>query len=125
MTAACLGLTDMFFDDDTVEEAKTCCATCPLRKQCLSEELARNKDQRDGEIHGVYGGLSSAERIAILPPEHIRFGRTHCFRGHELTPENIYKRPGSNNSPSTCRICKRARNREADRRAAARKRQEQ
>lgn len=32
--------------------------------------------------------------------------RTHCYQGHELTPENVYLRRDGNRE---CRICKRAR----------------
>jgi hypothetical protein len=43
---------------------------------------------------------------------------THCYRGHELTPENIYVRPDG--KARTCKECIRLRRRErtAQRRAA-------
>lgn len=36
----------------------------------------------------------------------INARKTHCKHGHEFTPENTYRRPGS--SKRTCRACKRA-----------------
>lgn len=48
-----------------------------------------------------------------------RSRRTHCRRGHELTPENSYIRPGKR-WVRECRTCKRASNRAAvERRRAA------
>jgi len=39
----------------------------------------------------------------------IGFPRTHCGRGHRLTPDNVYTRPDGKRRQ--CRICKRAANR--------------
>lgn len=45
-------------------EAKKVCASCPVRLQCRAWAL------REGEEHGVWGGLSEAEREAWkkMPP---------------------------------------------------------
>lgn len=40
-------------------QAKAVCATCPVRKQCLSYAL------RIREPHGIWGGLSEVERRAL------------------------------------------------------------
>ena len=40
-------------------KAKAVCATCPVRKECLSYAL------RIREPHGIWGGLSEVERRAI------------------------------------------------------------
>lgn len=38
----------------------------------------------------------------------VNAAKTHCIRGHEFTPENIYAVPGGR----ACRTCRRERNRE-------------
>jgi WhiB family transcriptional regulator, redox-sensing transcriptional regulator len=40
--------------------AKTICARCPVRTQCLEEAL------RSRDPHGVWGGLNEMERRALL-----------------------------------------------------------
>jgi WhiB family redox-sensing transcriptional regulator len=57
--AACRGLdTNVFFPltDEEADEAKTVCAACPVREECL--EFALLTRQNDG----VWGGLTEAER---------------------------------------------------------------
>lgn len=68
--AACLGTdTELFFHPDGERgparaareaKAKAMCAVCPVRVDCLRYALARQ------EPHGVFGGLSEAERKVIL-----------------------------------------------------------
>jgi hypothetical protein len=41
--------------------------------------------------------------------------QTHCFNGHEMTPENTYVQPGRP-SNRVCKKCRRERERERDRR---------
>lgn len=68
--AACRGPhTSLFFppphferkDDKEMREAraKAICAACPVRKACLEYAL------RIHEPHGIWGGLSEAERRAL------------------------------------------------------------
>jgi WhiB family redox-sensing transcriptional regulator len=60
--AACRGLPgDLMVpaDQATVEEAKKVCARCPVTDLCLEHALATN------EQHGVWGGKSERERVAI------------------------------------------------------------
>lgn len=67
---------------------------------------------------------------AVTVEENIRRGtqgqwqasKTHCVRGHEFTPENIYRPPGTNER--ACRECGRINGRKNDaiRRAKGRKR---
>ena len=45
--------------DRRVSAAKAVCATCPVRRECLSYALARP------ERYGVWGGLTTRERAQI------------------------------------------------------------
>ncbi len=36
---------------------------------------------------------------------HFRFGQTHCKRGHELTPDNIYIQQNKNSISQICKRC--------------------
>jgi hypothetical protein len=66
MTALCAGQAttddDPWFSDDPADQeyAKRVCALCVRRLSCLDGALARE------EPHGVWGGLTSAERAALL-----------------------------------------------------------
>lgn len=56
---ACRGMDPAIFyptDDAGHGEAKAVCARCPVRQPCLDLAMAR------GEQHGIWGGLSAAER---------------------------------------------------------------
>ena len=44
------------------ERAKAICATCPVREPCLEYAL------RIREPHGIWGGLSEAERRPLIIP---------------------------------------------------------
>lgn len=70
--AACRGPhTSLFFppshferkDDKEAREAqaKSICATCPVRKPCLSYAM------RIHEQHGIWGGLNEVERRSLSP----------------------------------------------------------
>ena len=70
--AACRGPhTSLFFppshferkDDKEAREsqAKSICASCPVRKPCLQYAL------RIREPHGIWGGLNEVERRALSP----------------------------------------------------------
>jgi len=59
--AACRGMpTALFFpepgraDPAAVTEAKSVCARCPVRERCLAAAMA--------DEHGIWGGLTAAER---------------------------------------------------------------
>lgn len=43
-------------DTDRIEAAKALCRVCPVRAACLEHA------QRSGEVHGIWGGLTPAER---------------------------------------------------------------
>lgn len=95
---------DAFFPDpDTPEQSKAnalkVCGACTVREECLAYALANN------ERYGIWGGLTPRERRAIKP-----FPRTTqpslCSRGHDLTPENTYRRP---NGTLNCKECEQER----------------
>ena len=64
---ACSGLADLFFgirqgtNPQLVEQAKSLCDTCPLKQACLEEAMA----QPLAAQHGIAGGLTATERLAI------------------------------------------------------------
>lgn len=112
---------ELFFPEPgfPAEPARRVCRGCEVRQECLDFAL------ENLERHGVWGGLSPTQRLALLrqrapgfhwpkepvgPSERGRGGqwgsRTQCSRGHDLTPENIYVNP---NDPTQrrCRACKR------------------
>lgn len=66
--AACKGLQVAYFSRAllTIKWAKNRCATnCPVREQCLAEALTWESIPGN-TVHGVAGGLSAAERKALL-----------------------------------------------------------
>lgn len=68
--AACSGLdTELFYQADKERgvsqrlreaRAKAICAVCPVIDECLRDALRRN------EPHGVWGGLTSEERLNLI-----------------------------------------------------------
>lgn len=68
--AACKGMDqDVFYGPDAPEssaeriareeKAKSVCASCPVREQCLNYALTQN------EVYGIWGGMTERERRAI------------------------------------------------------------
>lgn len=55
----CYATPDLFFNPNTVNEAKQACAKCPLRDACLNFALDAH------QVDGVWGGLAEDERAAI------------------------------------------------------------
>ncbi|PKA32918.1 hypothetical protein SM8_031960 [Streptomyces sp. SM8] len=66
--AACIGADPEIFHPPrdasltqvVAREAKSWCARCPVREQCLTDALDR------AEPHGVFGGMDAGERRLIL-----------------------------------------------------------
>lgn len=57
--AACHGKTDIFYGKAmSVGAAKRICRTCPMQRVCLDDAIER------GELSGIWGGLTGAERLA-------------------------------------------------------------
>ena len=65
--------------------------------QCVNPEHLEPVTQRENALRG--GG-----------PTAVNFAKTHCKRGHELTPENTYLRPDDPRQRN-CKECKRLRDR--------------
>jgi len=65
--AICVGATDLFFDERRIAIAKTVCARCPVRAECLDENLE--------ERYGVVGGTSPRERRRLRRGMPVREGR--------------------------------------------------
>lgn len=62
LDAACRGMDPRFWFPERGEitsEAKRICSECPVQPDCLDESL------RNGERHGVWGGLSERQRRRI------------------------------------------------------------
>ena len=59
--ATCLGSTALFYDDISNKLAVAACRHCPAMWPCRHSAL----DQPEREQHGVQGGLTAWERIAI------------------------------------------------------------
>ena len=77
--AACYGLSELFSrtflpkrrrgEGVTAQEraALAVCATCPVRQECLDEELQVMRD--NGHSLGVFGGKTAKQRVEILKAE--------------------------------------------------------
>ena len=59
--AACLGMNiDIWFSSDAAStEAKLICGECAVRVTCLDYAISNQ------EMHGIWGGLTTPERIAL------------------------------------------------------------
>jgi len=75
LRAACLGVEDpdIFFPNGErgralaqMEDARKVCEECPVRKECLALALGT------GERHGMWGGTTPEERVAIHRGPRVR-----------------------------------------------------
>ena len=69
-----------FFPDSSdpleYDAPRAVCRACPVREKCLTDQLAWEGGIASGARHGMFGGLTPAERYAV------HRGR----RGMEVTP---------------------------------------
>lgn len=86
--ALCRGKTRLFFSDNTVsiDQARAICATCTVRQRCLDYAMSTRQE------HGVWGGLSEAERI----------GRQRAVRPGGYAPTDITYTTNARSTGATC-----------------------
>lgn len=64
-SAKCKGMdTDLFFPTRaflSVQKAKTVCASCPVRIECLEDSM-NAETMLYGNRHGIFGGMTPKER---------------------------------------------------------------
>jgi len=60
LEAPCIGLSDLMFNEDRVQEAKSVCKRCPFQEPCLTVALENH------ESWGVWGMKTPAERLALV-----------------------------------------------------------
>lgn len=79
-------------------------------------------DPANNRLENLRWDTASANRLdSVRNGTHIWAARTHCPRGHEYTPENIYTLPSRPNA-RYCRECRRlTKNAARDRRVAERR----
>lgn len=68
--AACRGTDPEVFyplpgDSGAYDDARTCCAGCSARADCLEEAMAGEGDLAPGGRHGMWGGFTPRERHAL------------------------------------------------------------
>jgi WhiB family redox-sensing transcriptional regulator len=124
---------EVFFPGNRGREylaALAVCAACPVREPCLAYALQCGHD-----LHGVWGGTTHKQRLAMLGARftsqqrarermlrNLRNGRRHCGRCGRTLPLSAFSPKPSDASglDSWCRPCKAAdaRDRRAARKAA-------
>lgn len=59
---------DIFFAEDefTQKRAQSICHNCPIKQECLDWALFIEKDLKEDEIWGIYGGLTATQRLLLL-----------------------------------------------------------
>jgi hypothetical protein len=70
--------------------------------------LCRNKSCVNAGHMEVTTNSGNTLHPASLSPARINKDKTHCKRGHALTPDNIYIQPGKYGVQRICRTCARA-----------------
>jgi hypothetical protein len=87
--AACLGQTDLFYDErpDFVTQARSVCSLCPIKHDCLIESFTL------GDAYGIWGGQDYEERklsaiaLGYKPPsrlEDIEHGTKRGYDKHKI-----------------------------------------
>lgn len=74
-------------------KAKAICGQCPVVTQCLTYAL------KHGMTHGIWGGLSAAQRQEIMPDQARAVNVNLCINGHD-------RREGAR-SDGSCAQCRR------------------
>ena len=75
--------------------------------------LHRDDNRDNNNLRNLYWGTPSQNvRDKIRNGNHHESNKTHCPQGHEYTPENTGRRPGTRANERACITCRRARDRE-------------
>lgn len=109
--AACKGEQSSAFYPERGESkqiAKTICAFCPVRRECLEYAIENN------ERFGIWGGKDIGERRKIRrgmglkesKPQVVAILKSECPSGHAKTPENTAI---DNRGYRRCKVCHRTR----------------
>jgi len=85
-SARCRGLSDIMYPENhnirAVQLAKSICAECPVREQCLDYALRYN------ESHGIWGGMGERQRRAaryqrnLVRPRAVKCGTRGGYDEH-------------------------------------------
>lgn len=69
----------------------------------------RNGKPGDNRVENLaYGTNAENQQDSLAHGTHVSIRKTHCKRGHPLTPENTYHYVNGNGSPARrCRVCRR------------------
>lgn len=82
----------------------------PVPDGLVIDHLCRNRAcVNPAHLEPVTQAENNRRALPFATPQAPRPPRTHCYRGHEFTPENTYVAPKSGDRQ--CRICDRARRR--------------
>lgn len=70
INAICFDIPDpnIFFAEDefTIKRAQSICNNCPIKQECLEWALFIEKDLKEDEVWGIYGGLTAKQRLVLL-----------------------------------------------------------
>lgn len=79
-----------FFPDSSdpreYDAPRAVCRRCPVRQECLADQLAWEGGSGSSARHGMYGGLTPEERHAV---HRGRRGTEVTPRRHPVTPEQV------------------------------------
>ena len=96
---------ETFFSLSWQRVALRICGTCDVALECLAAAEVEETDVGREYVHGVRGGLTARQRVAI------RLARQTCSQGlHRMTPDNVDRMPSGR---VRCKECRRIAQREA------------
>ncbi|MEH0428800.1 WhiB family transcriptional regulator [Streptomyces stelliscabiei] len=103
LKAACRSVdTDVFFDDGSRAAAMGICSSCPVREECLTTVLVREKKVPKTYRTGIFAGLTGAQRWALTLQEQGRAAPRKAAAPRPLAPcgtRSAYQRHLRNREP--------------------------